>query len=292
MSRCDGHRRAALLFPILTIIYVIVSSVCSAETTETTETGDRQLSVIQDSLNFGFLPVESPVTLFKRFAPMRDYVATHIDKPIRLETAKDFSSFNERVAQRHYDIVFTAPHLALLALDSKAYEVAAVFVKPLRSAIVVKAQSEILDVKMLEGKIIATPPGGAIVTMVGIKYLQRKGLHSANYKTYQSHNAAYTAVAGGEADAAIVANFMVYNAIAKGYPLKIIQESEPFPGIGILVASDLTAELKQRIKKTFREMKDTPDGQAMLATVAQPGYTDAQPQDFEILRPYLNAANK
>ena len=41
-------------------------------------------------LTFGFLPMESPVALFKRFAPLRDYLSAQIQQEIRMETAKKF----------------------------------------------------------------------------------------------------------------------------------------------------------------------------------------------------------
>jgi len=230
------------------------------------------------------------VALFKRFAPLHDYIEKQLNRKIHMETARDFKSFNERIARRQYDIVFTAPHLALMAIDSQSYEIAAAFVKPLRSVVVVNTISNIQDIKSLGTKTVATPPSGAIVTMVGVSFLKNLGLKPINFKTYQSHNAAYSAVVGGEADAAIVANFMAQNAINEKLPLRVIGQSEPFPGIGILVAKNLDDKLKLSIKRTFWEMKVTNTGKKLLKLISQPGYAAATPEDFEILRPYLNTA--
>lgn len=241
-------------------------------------------------LTFGFLPMESPVALFKRFAPLRDYLSTQIQQEIRLETAKNFRQFSERTSQRQYDIVFTAPHMALHALDEDHYELAATFTQPLQSVFVVQEKSEIQDFKGLEGKTIATPPDRAIVTMVGIKHVDSQGLKAVRYKTYRTHNAAYSAVLGGEADAAIIANFIAMKAIADNAALKIVAQSEPFPGIGILVAKDLSEPLKQDIKKAIWGMKELPHGRNVLKAIAQPGYVEADKQQFEVLRPFVQAA--
>ncbi len=240
-------------------------------------------------LTFGFLPMESPVALFKRFAPLRDYLSTQIQQDIRLETASNFRQFAERTAQRQYDIVFTAPHMALSALDGDKYELAATFTKPLQSVFVVKGKSTIHDVKGLEGVTIATPPESAIVTMVGRKYLDEQGLKAVRYKTYRTHNAAYSAVLGGEVEAAIIANFIAMKAITDNAALKIVAQSESFPGVGILVAKDLSDTLKRDIKKAIWGMKELPHGRSVLATVAQPGYVKADKQQFEVLRPFLAA---
>ena len=52
-------------------------------------------------LVFGFLPMESPVSLFKRFAPLRDYLTTQIDTEIRLETAQEDSQDVEKAHKTH-----------------------------------------------------------------------------------------------------------------------------------------------------------------------------------------------
>jgi len=241
-------------------------------------------------LTFGFLPMESPVALFKRFAPLRDYLATQIQQEIRMETAKNFGEFSKRTSQRQYDIVFTAPHMALQALDGNDYEVAATFTKPLKSVFVVKEKSAIQNVQDLESKTIATPPNKAIVTMVGRKYLDSNGLKGVQYSAYQTHNAAYSAVLGGEVDAAVISNFIAMKAISENAALKIVAQSKPFPGIGILVAKDLPELQKQDIKKAIWGMRDLPHGRAILKTIAQPGYIEADKNQFEVLRPFVQAA--
>lgn len=240
-------------------------------------------------LTFGFLPMESPIALFKRFAPLRDYLATQTQQEIRMETAKNFSEFSKRTAQRQYDLVFTAPHMALHALDGDHYEVAATFTKPLKSVFVVKEKSPIQDMQDLENRTIATPPDKAIVTMVGRKYLDSKGLKAVQYSAYQTHNAAYSAVLGGEVDAAVISNFIAIKAISKNIALKIVAQSDPFPGIGILVAKDLPELLKQEIKNSIWAMKDLSRGRVILKTIAQPGYIEANKNEFEVLRPFVQA---
>jgi len=240
-------------------------------------------------LIFGFFPMESPIALFKRFAPLRDYLSMQIQQEIRLETAKNFRQFSDRTSLRQYDIVFTAPHMALHALDETNYELAATFTKPLQSVFVVREESPIQNVKELAGATIATPPARAIVTIVGRQYLETQGLKAVRFKAYQTHNAAYSAVLGGEADAAVIANFIAMKAISENEALKIVAQSEAFPGVGILVAKDLPESLKQDIKNALWSMKELPHGRTILKTIAQPGYIEANKQEFEVLRPYLQA---
>lgn len=244
----------------------------------------------ENFLTFGFLPVESPVALFKRFAPLRDYLSVQLQQKIRMETAKDFAEFVRRTEQRQYDIVFTAPHMALLALDSNKYEPAVTFAKPLKAVIVVRKNSPIQNLPGLEGKTIATPPPRAIVTLVGKHYLNKQHLAGVRFQGRRTHNAAYSAVLGQEADAAILSNFIAVKAIAGNLPLKIVAQSDPFPGIGILVARDLPEATKRHIRRSLTGMNQLPHGKKILKTIAQPGYVNAKKQQFEVLRPYVDAA--
>lgn len=287
MFICFYKRTAALLL-FMALWFVAVD----AKAEENKNPVDKnQIQLSGKFLVFGFLPMESPVTLFKRFAPLREYLAEQIARDIRLETAKDFPTFAERTLQRHYDIVFTAPHMALLALDSEKYEVAATFDKPLKAVIVVRAKSSVLSVEDLEGKTIATPAEEAIVTMVGRNFLgQKKGIKTARYFSYRTHNAAYAAVLGEEADAAIVSNYIAMKAIANNLPLKIIASSDPFPGIGILVARDLPESTRNDLKKAFWGMNELPYGRKILKQIAQPGYKEADKSPFEVLRPYVQVS--
>lgn len=282
MSRFPGDRVAVLL--ALFFLWGF-SAYVFAERENSVATASGKAFLV-----FGFLPMESPVSLFRRFAPLRDYLTTQLQQEVRLETAKDFPSFSKRTLSRNYDIVFTAPHMALQALDSQHYEVAATFAKPLKSVVVAQEKSSMNEMNNLEGKTIATPPDQAIVTMVGKQYLSKNGIRAARFSTYRTHNAAYSAVLAGEVDAAIVSNFIAQKAISRNYPLKIVASSEPFPGIGILVARDLPELTRTHIKRALWSLKDLPAGKKILKTIAQPGYMEASQQPFEVLRPFVSTA--
>ena len=280
--------KRTVFFVLCVVLWIAASDVFAED--KFVANNINKTATASEFLVFGFLPMESPVSLFKRFAPLREYLSEQITREIRLETAKDFPTFAKRTLERRYDIVFTAPHMALLALDSDKYELAATFIKPLKAVVVVKEKSALQTAKDLEGKSIATPPEQAIVTMVGRTYLGEAGIRTARYSTYRTHNAAYAAVLGGEVDAAIVSNFIAMKAISNNTPLKIVASSDPFPGIGILVARDLPEATRNHIKKAFWGMKELPYGKKILKQIAQPGYMEADKQPFEVLRPFVQAS--
>ena len=242
------------------------------------------------ALSLGILPFESPITLFKRFAPLRDHLSRILGREVVLETAKDFPEFIARLGDRKYDIVLTAPHIALLALDQGRYEAAASHTEPLVTMIVAPEDSPVREPAQLAGLRMATPPDEAIATMVGKGHLEGLGLageRALRYQTFRTHNAAFQAALGGQADAAMIANTIYAKAKQSGTKLRLLTQSPAFPGMAILVGNDLPPALRAAIRDGFVALKDHPEGRRVLELITHPGYQAATASDFEPLRPYL-----
>jgi len=247
----------------------------------------------QNVLRFGILPFESPVTLFKRFAPLRDHLSQVLDRPVALETAKDFPEFIARLRDRKYDIVLTAPHIALRTLDQGRYAAVARHNAPLATMIVVPDDSPMHDPAQLAGLRMATPPEEAIATVVGKRHLEGLGLtgeRTLRYRAFRTHNAAFQAALSGQADAAMIANTIYAMAKQAGAKLRLLTRSQDFPGMAILTGSDLPPALVAAIRDAFVSLKDTPEGRQVLEQISHPSYQPATAADFEPLRPYLSAA--
>ena len=97
----------------------------------------------------GVFPYVSGMALFKRYAPLKDYLANELGREVVLETARDFPTFIQRTAERRYDIVMTAPHFALLATDSGDYQIIARPKRDLVSVVLVPETSAMTDLSQL-----------------------------------------------------------------------------------------------------------------------------------------------
>jgi phosphonate transport system substrate-binding protein len=242
-------------------------------------------------LVLGLLPFMSPIALFQRFAPLRAYLEGRTGRTIVLQTARDYPEFVRRTTQRRYDIVLTAPHFVLLALDSGHYQVQATYQDPLAALVLVRKDGAERKVADLADKLVATPPPEAIITMVGRRMLERQGLtgnRTPVYRNYPSHNAAYQAVAGGEAAAAITTINILRRVRDSASPLRILARSKNLPGLGFLTATDLDPGLQERIAEVLTNMDDGEAGRKVLRAIRYPGYRRATAAEFETLRPYLN----
>jgi phosphonate transport system substrate-binding protein len=245
-------------------------------------------------LTLGFFPIISTVALYKRFAPLRDYLAEMLQRPVNLETAKDFPTFLQRTDECQYDIVVTAPHFAVRAVDSGKYRIRAALLGDVYQLFVVRNDSPITAINQLGGKWVATPPEDALMTMIGRQALVSAGLTGKQapiFKIYTSHNAANEALQAKEVDAAIASSNVINKAINKGAPFRIIGRSFKLPNMATLIATDLDSALGDRIVQILTNMQNTEKGRQVLKQIAFPGYRAVQtPAEYESLRPYLEQA--
>jgi phosphonate transport system substrate-binding protein len=238
-------------------------------------------------LVLGILPFKSPVALFKQFAPLRDYLAEQLGRPVLLETASNYAEFITRTRQRHYDLVFTAPHFTLLALDHGNYTLSATLTNPLQGVIVVPPDSPIRELAQLAGRTIATPPRSAIITRASRLYLEQQGLNGERmprYRTFQSHNASLLATVSGQTVGGI-ASINTYRQSKLN--LRLLATTPPLPSMGMLAARDLPEELQRRFIQVLISMDDSVRGRTALAKMGYPGFRQARPAEFEALRPFL-----
>ncbi len=248
----------------------------------------------QRPLTMGILPFMSPIALLKRFAPLRDYLSRQLDRPVLLETAYDFPAFFRRTLQQRYDIVYTAPHFVPPALASGAYTLQATYARPLSAVLLVRTDGPIAKVADLAGRVVATPPPEALVTIVGRAMLDKSGLTGKRaplYRNYRSHNAAYQAVEGGEAAAAVVAvNVVQVPQLAQAH-LRILTRSADLPAVGFLTSNHLSEALQHRIGAALVALRHDEAGHKILRAVRDPisGYRWAKPSEFAALTKYLPA---
>jgi phosphonate transport system substrate-binding protein len=243
-------------------------------------------------LIMGVFPIVSGVALFKRFAPLKDYLSKNLGREIRLETARDFPTFVSRTAEHYYDIVITAPHFSVLAADSGDYQIVARPTQDLESLVVVSETSAIKDLSQLAGQKIATPPAPALTTRSTNKYLEDTGLKgdkAPEYLAHKSHNAAYQAVLVNNAAAAIVSNNAVNKALDQGIALRIIGKAPPLPAMATLVSTRLPVGFALDVENALVTMADSDEGRAVLYKVGFPGYISARLKDYDPVRPYKPA---
>ena len=244
----------------------------------------REKHSSQKPLVFGVLPFMSPITLFKRYSPLMDYLHTSVKRTFIFETANNFPQHRLKTRRRQYDFVLTAPHFVQAAVNSGHYRIVATYSKPLSAIIVVSSKSKITTLAGLKNKTVSTPSPAAIVTIVGKEFLVKEhALRHTRFIAYHNHNAAYHAMLAGEASAAIISPYVLADAIRKGHPLRELARSRSFPSVGILAATDLPDVLVDKFVTALTTMHLNPKGRRALQKMAYPGYRKATLSDYKNL---------
>jgi len=281
-----GMRHLVRFVPMLIILALVTGA----------QAADKNGHINEDkTLTLGFFPIISTVALFKRFSPLRDYLAESLGRPVELQTAKNFPTFLKRTDERKYDLVVTAPHFAVRASDSGQYVIRATHIKDVQQLFVVQKDSPIHTIQALAGKKIATPPKPALMSMMGKRFLRDAGLTGDKqpvYRAFTSHNAANQAVLASEMDAAIASSNIIKKAIKRGEALRILKEGSKLPSMALLVASDRDKELGDRITEILVGMKDSEKGRQVLKEISFQGYRAVSAKDYEPARPYMEQAVK
>ncbi len=251
-------------------------------------TGSVTASENSKSLKMGFMPMTGSAATLTRFAPLKDYLAEKLGEKVQLQSAGNLKTFVARTARGEYDIVFTAPHLAVQAADSGHYEVVARLNRDLVSLIVVNVDSGITSIAQLPGQKVATPPAHSAISLVGRAYLTSNLSKPPRYRVYPSHDAAYEAVMLGEINAGVVSTEAARRAQKVGIPLQEIASTPPLPGMAVLVSRRLTPAQQKKIQQALVDMDKTAVGKNVLKSLALPGFRAASNQTYEVMRPYSN----
>ena len=162
------------------------------------------------ALIVGIVPNLSPRSMLSAYQPLRQQLASLLERPVELFTAPDFKTFYLRSAGGEYDLALMPAHLARLAQIEAGMVPVAQFIPKQSGVVLVAKQSRIRQASDLHGKRIALVDSLALVTLRAEDWLHAQGLVLGRNASLEAHftyhNAAVEAVINGNADAAIVSS--------------------------------------------------------------------------------------
>lgn len=219
-------------------------------------------------LVIGLFPNLSPQRQFRLYQLLAEYLRQRLARPVQLYTAKNPRAFVEATQHGDFDIVLTPPHLAWMAEHEAGYRPLATYASTIRGLLVVALSSGLHSATELRGRTIAIPDPLAIVTMLGVAYLQEAGLRrdmDYHFLSWGSHNNAALAVINGEAPAAIL------GALSFGQmpetvrsKLRIIGETPEVKSFFFMANPRLTPATVQAVQDALLAFGATPQGRLFL----------------------------
>lgn len=259
------------------------------------------ISAADDLFVIGVFPRRDAKTTMTMFSPLAAYLQERLDRPVKLVTTRDFSSFWEGVTAQAYDLVHFNQRHYVEANADHGYQVVTsneeFGQETLAGALYVRKDSGITSIQQLRGKKIVFGGGKkAMMSYVVPRFmLLQAGLGSGDFVeefAISPPNAVLAvyyrqAVAGGAGDV-VISLPQVRDRIDAGQ-VTMLARSKPIKGLPWATKKSLPESSRQRIKELLLTLNDTPAGKGVLSKAGLTGMVAASDKDFAPHRSYIKA---
>ncbi len=249
----------------------------------------------------GVFPRKGFTVAMQTFAPLADYLAEKLNRPVKLESAPDFAAFWKGVEKRRYDLVHFNQYYYARAHNSHSYDVIAKNEEHGRSTmagvIVVRRESDINSLEDLRGRKILFGGGRmAMQSYIVTSYLLRQaGLQPGDYREEFARSpanallAAYFGMvpAAGSADANI--HLSVVTNTVDISEFRILAIGEQLSHLPWAVKKEMPEPLRKHITEIFLGMAETRRGRAVLKQADLTGLLPARDDEYDAHRKIINA---
>lgn len=244
----------------------------------------------QQPLSIGLFPNLSTRLLLETYQPLREFLEQQLKQPVMLYTAPDFNSFISRTQNGEYDIIVTAPHFARLAQTDAGYQPLFAYRNDITAAIMVLKDNQINDVSQLRGKKIAAPDRLAMVTLLGLKLLQERGLEADRDYAFQwttTHSNVALAVLRGDAAAGIIGTLPLKQLPENiSRRLQLLTATPAVPSQMLLAHHRLSSAQQQQFKTAMLQFEQSEAGQKFFQASGLGGLKPLGASDLKALDPY------
>ncbi len=231
-----------------------------------------------DAIVFGIFPRWNARITVREFAPLAELLSRELNRPVRIETDKDFNSFMYRVYAGEFDLVHLNQLQYVHAHEKSGYRVIAKTCDnpscTISAIIITRRDSRLTKIGDLRHKTIAFGDPGAMVShILARSVLSDSRLMPGEYKAIFTKNPpnALLAVYNGEVDAAGVGTSALQQPeILRRIDirqLRVLAESRPIPHLPVAVRGDLDAGLVRHIQQFLTTLSRRADGREALARI-------------------------
>jgi phosphonate transport system substrate-binding protein len=238
------------------------------------------------SISFGVVPQQAATRLASLWAPIVDYIGERAGVTIRFATAPDIPAFEQRLAAGQYDLAYMNPYHYTVFHERPGYVAFAnQRDQRIRGILVTQKDSDIGDIKALEGRTLAFPAPAAFAASV----LPRAALHQAGINVepryVRSHDSVYLAVAQGlyPAGGGIERTFDNTDPLVRAR-LRILWRTDSYTPHAFAAHPRLDPALVARVRDVMVAMSDDTRGRELLAAIGFDGIDGAEDADWDDVR--------
>lgn len=239
----------------------------------------------------GVFPYVSPAQLASFHTPLKDHLASSLQRTVTLVTAPDFDSFVERTRQGQYDIILTAPHMGRLAETRDGYRRLAMTAHTVQGIFLARKDSPIRKIEDLKGRSIMIAQKTSLIYQMAEQLLRDKGLVPGENVTIietRTHNNAMHAPLRGEADASVTGTLLwrVFGEEQKGQ-LRAFAETDEAPGFVLMAHRRLSDQDVEGLKKILLDFHQTPGSEAYFSATGYQRFLKVDDKVMKKMDPHV-----
>lgn len=277
----------------------LLMAACGTETADT-DTGSEGIEDVEE-LVLGYFPSADVANMAESARPLEEYLSDQLGIPVTGEVMTDYTGLIEAMRNQNADVAFLPPFAYVQAEERANAEVLLKAIRDGSDSYVaqynVAADSDIDSIDDLvesEGFVWAftdyTSTSGYLFPAQQMMDLGVEDL-DAHFTQIDvgAHDTAILSVLDGQADFATTfedARVRLEDEIPDIFEqIRVIGTTEEIPNATLSVRSDLSEDLKERIRNAFLNMNDDPDMLEVLADVYNwEGFAPAESEDYDVVR--------
>ena len=248
------------------------------------------------SLLLGVMPYLNTRTLITNYAPLAATLEKSLGRPVQLQTAPDFDTFNRRTFAGDYDLVLTAPHFARLATLDYGYQPLLVHRNSIRCLVVTSRSAPLTSAEDLRGQVLAIHERSAIVPMAAASWLAEGGLvEGRDYRFVEAitQTSALHNALNGKARAAMISEGTLLQASPEARQEALVfKECGKIPGLFLLSHNRQPKALQARIKAALLSFEQSAEGTRFFEVTKHGGYREPTPDDARLMDKVLPEARR
>lgn len=249
-----------------------------------------------EELVFGVHPFMPAEKVFEAFSPLTEYVSDVVERPVRLEIAKNYQAHIEAVGNNERDIAYLGPVPYIRVVDGHGAKsiLAQLEVNgktTFRGAIVVRRESPLKSLADLTGKRFAFGDESSTMShLVPWFMLSSAGAPKtklAGFEHLPNHEAVGLAVLSGMFDAGAIKESIFRKHEKRG--LRVLTWTVPIANHVLVARSDLPEAIQRMLRTALLRLDTSADGLNILRAI-KPSITALVPGDdgdFDSLRTVL-----
>lgn len=244
--------------------------------------------VVQTPVQYslGIVPQQSAQKLAGMWIPVIDYINEKTGFAISFATATDIPTFENRVAQQDYDLVYMNPYHYVVFSESANYlPLARDAHKRISGIIVVRKDSPYTTLEQLYGKTLAFPAPAAFAASIIPRGQLAKENISINAQYVNSHDSVYLNVINGlfPAGGGIIRTFEHLPQV-QNEQLRILWKSKDYTPHALAVHSRVPEAHRRLILDALLSLSESEDNAHLLQGINFTGFIEAQDSDWDDVR--------